>query len=434
MFFTFRQASCGLAISIVSSLALGTMAPARAADPAAANTAAAPGLTLRDAIVLALLNNAELAVATRELEAGDAATMQARARPNPELSLLLEDTRSATRTTTLQLSQPIETGGKRSARIEAAERGRDIASAELAARRAELRAVVVLAFRDVLVAQERIALADDASALAARASDAAGKRVLAGKISPVEETRARVAESAVRLESVQAQTQWRGARLRLAALWGHVTPRFERVDGTAAELPALPSREVIEARAAASPQLRRAQLEVQRRRALAEVERARGVPDLTLSLGVKRDQELGRNQAVIGLALPLPVFDDNRSNLLEALRREDKARDELAATRTRLVSEALQAREQLDAARAEAKALRDDILPGAQSAYLASSKGFELGKFGFLDVLDAQRTLFQAKSQHLNALAQAHRAAAEIDKLLGDSAEPSSQNTPGSTP
>ena len=128
------------------------------------------------------------------------------------------------------------------------------------------------------------------------------------------------------------------------------------------------------------------------------------------------------------------MFDNNRGNLLEALRREDKARDELAATRTRLVSEALQAREQLDAARAEAKALRDDILPGAQSAYLASSKGFELGKFGFLDVLDAQRTLFQAKSQHLNALAQAHRAAAEIDKLLGDSAEPSSQNTPGSTP
>ena len=212
------------------------------------------------------------------------------------------------------------------------------------------------------------------------------------------------------------------------------TPRFERVDGSATELPALPSRETIEARAAASPQLRRAQLEVQRRRALADVERARGVPDLTLSLGVKRDQELGRNQAVIGLALPLPVFDNNRGNLLEALRREDKARDELAATRTRLVSEALQAREQLDAARAEAKALQDDILPGAQSAYQASSKGFELGKFGFLDVLDAQRTLFQAKAQHLNALAQAHRAAAEIDKLLGDSAEPSPHTKPGSAP
>ena len=433
MSFTFRRA-CGLALSIVSSLALGTPTPARAADPPAATTGAAAGLTLPDAIVLALSANAELAAASRELEAGDAAVVQGRARPNPELSLLFEDTRRATRSTTLQLSQPIETGGKRAARVDAAERGRDIASAELAARRAELRAVVVLAFRDVLVAQERITLAADAVALAARAVDAAGKRVLAGKVSPVEETRARVAESAVRLESVQAQTQWRSARLRLAALWGQATPRFERVDGSATELPALPSRETIEARAAASPQLRRAQLEVQRRRALADVERARGVPDLTLSLGVKRDQELGRNQAVIGLALPLPVFDNNRGNLLEALRREDKARDELAATRTRLVSEALQAREQLDAARAEAKALQDDILPGAQSAYQASSKGFELGKFGFLDVLDAQRTLFQAKAQHLNALAQAHRAAAEIDKPLGDSAEPSPHTKPGSAP
>lgn len=60
------------------------------------------------------------------------------------------------------------------------------------------------------------------------------------------------------------------------------------------------------------------------------------------------------------------------------------------------------------------------MLPGAQLAYENATKGFDLGKFSFLDVLDAQRTLFQARNQYLRALTDTHRAAAEIDRLLAD--------------
>jgi len=65
------------------------------------------------------------------------------------------------------------------------------------------------------------------------------------------------------------------------------------------------------------------------------------------------------------------------------------------------------------------QALQADVLPGSKSAYDAATIGFENGKFSFLEVLDAQRTYFTAKSQYLKALAEAHRAAAEIDRLLG---------------
>ncbi len=63
--------------------------------------------------------------------------------------------------------------------------------------------------------------------------------------------------------------------------------------------------------------------------------------------------------------------------------------------------------------------LRLEILPGAQSAYDATTKGYELGKFNFLEVLDAQRTFFQARAQYLRALAETHRSAAEIDRIVG---------------
>ena len=380
-------------------------------------------LTLQRAIAMAMASNAELSAARRELEAAEGPVLQGSARPNPELSFLLEDTQRATRTTTLQINQSIELGGNRAARIDAAERGRDIAAAELATRRADLRATVVSAFHDVLLAQEHVKLASDSAELARRAAQAAGKRVQAGKVSPVEETKARVAEATARLDAAQAASALRLSRQRLAATWGDAVPRFEHVsdhvDAPDDLAPPL-TLEALSARLTASPSLRRAQIEVQRRSALSDLERARRTPDLTVSVGVKRDEQLGRNQAVIGLSMPLPLFDRNQGNLLEALRREDKSRDELAAADIHLKTAAIQTWGRLDSASEEARTLRDQVLPGAQSAYDAATRGFELGKFNFLDVLDAQRTLFQAKAQYLRARGEAHRAAAEIDRLLGD--------------
>ena len=398
----------------------GAQAPAASAAPALGNAAQAPApLTLPSAIDMAMASNAELAAARRELEAAEGPVLQGRARPNPELSFLLEGTQRATRTTTLQINQLIELGAKRAARINAAERGRDIAMAELATKRADLRAAVVSAFHDVLLAQEQVKLAGDSTELARRAADAAGKRVQAGKISPVEETKARVAEATAQLEAAQAASELRLSRQRLAATWGDALPRFDRVEAGSV-VATVPTFEAVSARLATSPSLRRAQTELQRRSALSELERAKRTPDLTVSLGVKRDEQLGRQQAVIGLSIPLPLFDRNQGNLLEALRREDKSRDELAAADIQLKSAVAQAWGRLDTADAQARTLRDLVLPGAQSAYDAATKGFELGKFNFIDVLDAQRTLFQAKAQYLRARGEAHRAAADIDRLLGD--------------
>ena len=97
-------------------------------------------LSLPAAISLAFEQNKTLAAARKEIEAADATILQAGARPNPEFSALIEDTRKSSRTTTYQINQPIELGGKRSARIEAAQRARDMAVLDYAAKRSELRA------------------------------------------------------------------------------------------------------------------------------------------------------------------------------------------------------------------------------------------------------------------------------------------------------
>ena len=377
-------------------------------------------LTLKAALELAYGANAALSTARRELEAVAGSVLQAGLRPNPRVEALIEDPRPENRLTAVYVNQPLELGGKRPARIAAAERRHDVASAELHAMRAEIRAAVMVAFFDVLVAQERFLLTQGLVELSQRATTAASKRVTAGKVSPVEETKARVAEASVRVELSQAATSLKMARKRLTAIWGNATPRFERAEGQVETLPALPALKDLTARLANSPGLARAQLEVNRRQALVEVERSLRVPDVTLSLGGRRNAEIGLNQALLGVSLPIPIFNRNQGNILEALRRTDKARDELSGTEIRLNNEIAQALERLNIARQEIEILQQEILPGAQSAYDAATKGYIMGKFSFLEVLDAQRTLFQAKSQYLRALAEAHRSAAEIERVLGE--------------
>lgn len=397
-----------------------------AAWPAFALAAFEPDgpLTLQAALALAAGANADLSAARHELLAVDGAVQQAGLLPNPSLSVERVDTRRTntpdTRETTFLLSQPLELGGKRQARVRAAERERDSASAQLGATKAELRADVIDGWFAVLAAQEQSRLSQEASELARRAAAATGRRVVAGKVSPVEETRARVAASTVQLDLLRARSTLAVARKRLSAMWGNPAPRFEKADGDLETLPSLPDQALLHHRLAQAPSMALARAELGRRQALAQVALTRRTPDVTLTLGSKRSEELGRSQAVFGISVPLPLFDRNQGNVLETARRVDKARDELTSTALRLDAELAQAREEFDVAREQALALRGEILPGAQSAYEAASTGFEYGKFGFLDVLDAQRTLLQAKSQYLNALAEAHRAKSAIGRILGE--------------
>ena len=392
--------------------------------PQSAAAAAAEPLSLAKAIELALEGNPEVAAAKRQWEATEGQVLQGRSRPNPELAYSLEDTRSKTRTQSWQLNLPVELGGKRAARTKAAEKTREQAQAQLAELQATVRANVAAAYFDVLTAQERLVLARDSAALAKSSTDTVSKRVAAGKVSPVEESKARVAEAGVRVELAQAASEQRNALSRLFALLGRIDAPYTVLEGKAENLPSVPSLADLQPLISSAPGVVLARIEVDRREALTALELSKRVPDVTVSVGMQRSNETQRNVLLFGVSVPLPIFDRNQGNLLEALKLEDKARDELQAATVRLHSEVAQARERLSTITAEVQSLQQEVLPGAKSAYDAATIGFENGKFNFLEVLDAQRTYFTAKSQYLKALGEAHRAAADIDRLLGASMVP----------
>ncbi len=400
---------------------LGLLVPCSwAQQPAPVTAAAAAPISLQAALALAMERNPGLRAAAQALAASEGALIQSRARPNPELAYSQEDTRRETRSMTLQWNQSIEIGGKREARMKAAEHGRELTRAELEAAQAGLRADVRTAFANVLAGQQRVQLHQKTLEIASSARDAAAKRVQAGKVAPLEETKARVAESSAELALSQARSGLRVARQQLAALWGAQPAAFGSAVGELAQLPVLPDEGLMLQRLEHSPQMLRAQQAVFQARSVAELERAKRLPDPSVSLGMKRAQEVGRNQLVVGISVPLPILDSNRGNQLQALRLADKAEDELLATRQQMHALLQQQREQLQTSRAQAEQLAQQVLPAAESAYEVAAKGFALGKFSYLEVLDAQRTLAEARSLYLEQLVATHQAAADITRQLGD--------------
>mgnify|MGYP001577838508 CR=1 FL=1 len=113
-------------------------------------------LTIDRALEEAYSNNPELAAAQWDIDIAKGGRVQAGVIPNPELSWDVEDTRSNSRITTVKVSQSLELGGKRGARIDVASKAQDAASVDLERKRNILRADVIDAFYGALRAQERI--------------------------------------------------------------------------------------------------------------------------------------------------------------------------------------------------------------------------------------------------------------------------------------
>ena len=386
-------------------------------------------ITLRDALSLALRQSPELASFAWEIRARESAAIQAGRPPNPVADILFEDLGASERAsddrravgpqTTVQLSQLIELGGKRAARRILAGLERDLAEWDFETARIDVLTRVTAAFLNVLASQQTVALAERNRALLEQVDQTVRTRVEAGVVSPIEQTRAGVALAMTRIDTQRAQRALAADRTALAALWGHPSALFESVAGDLSSPPPLPPFDALVQHVVRNPEVARWVTEIAQRDAARALESARGVPDVTVTAGYRRLSEVDSNAIVVGASIPLPFVDRNRAGAQAAAQRVAQAREEERAARARITTLLAAAYRDLASAHDEAAALAGSVLPGARSAFAAVEEGYRLGRFGYLEVLDAQRTLVTAETQHLRALADAQKAAAQVERLIG---------------
>lgn len=382
-------------------------------------------LTLPEALAQALGNNPALMALDFETQAAGARELQGSLKPNPELEAEISQFlgtaemkffRSAT--TSVGISQLIERGQKRCARMAVAQREGDVVKLERERTRLDLMLAVSRAYYAVLIAQERLRVAQEQEQLTQQVFDVVALKVEAGKAAQLELSRVKLDQVNARIELDQAQQSFDNARRQLAAQWGASESDFGSVEGELALPQEVPGFEQLSELLSAAPDSQRWQAEAELRQAKRELACAEGVPDYTISGGIERFEDSDSLGLRIGFSIPLPAHSRNEGNIMEAqtyiaqtesLRQADllKAQQELSATYADLA-----------AAFSLATRLNAEVLPAAQDTFELTNYGYRYGKFGILEVLDAERTLVEAHSQYVEALAAYQLSAVELERLI----------------
>jgi cobalt-zinc-cadmium efflux system outer membrane protein len=383
-------------------------------------------ITLSNAFALVLGNNSSLAAFGEDIRAKDAAAMQAGRLPNPELAVEVEnfagrDAREGFdgAETSISLSQLIELGGKRHKRQRIAALEKELADWDYQEMKLNVLTSVTRDFIQLLAAQQKLLLSEELILLSEKALEAVSARVEAGKVPPLERVRSQIELAVARTDHSKLRRELESARHRLAAHWDAEEASFSEAVGDLAQIERLGEKAPFLAQLPNNPTLARWGQELEREQATYALARSLVVPDPTISIGVRDFRENDSTALLAGVELPLPIFDRNQGGIIEARSNLAKIRHEKRVAEIKIRTLFIEAWQALAAAFDEVTALRNEIFPGAQSAFEAAELGYREGKLNYLQLLDAQRTLFEVKAQLLNALVNYHQARTESDRLIG---------------
>lgn len=388
-----------------------------------APTAFAEPLDKEAALSLALKNNPRLSAALARIEGAEGERLQASLIPNPEAVLEIENFGGEDEKegfdgaeATLGLEQEIEIAGKRSKRTQVANYGLRITQQQAIAEALSLLAETEYAFMRVAIAKKRLALAKKRLSLADETHETVKKRVSAAAASDIQHTKADIEQAAAKLEKSKAEAELTEAQSVLTSLVG--TLDNMQVQAALKALPALPDRAVLLEAVTNTPQARAAEFARMRATSQLDLARAQGIPNPTFGLGIKRFNDNDSTALVAGVSFPLPVFNRNQGSIKAAKAGIIEA-DALARQKDLdLRQSAIAALEKLTTAHKEVQSYQNDIVPSAERAYAQASDGYTAGRFSFLDLLDAQRTLYEVQEARLDSLLSLYEAKAQTDFLM----------------
>ncbi len=385
-------------------------------------------LSLEEALRLAEANNPRLAVARQEAALSDADVIEARQRPNPEFEIESEGFRPGASTgfangqeLSLRIAQPLELGTRRGARIEAANAGRAAARARLAdvvrqVRREVGRASFARAAARAETVAAQAALEEIDRIIAVNRARYEQGEVSGGELRRLEVERLRFADDLLTADLAVRQAT---SELRAAIGTGRLDDSIVPTEGL--DVPATAALPRADAALAAALERRPdiVALRHERERAQAEMrlQRALRLPAPTIAGGYKRD--FGDQGIILGLSIPLPIFDRNQAGQ----RRSDAARRladaRLRQAETAVALEVQQALDLLEVSRRRADALERDYLVRAREARDSVAASYRLGEADLIDYLDAQRAFRDVQRAHSRALVELRLSLFELQAVIG---------------
>jgi cobalt-zinc-cadmium efflux system outer membrane protein len=399
--------------------------PARAAEQT---------LSLPGAIEYSLQHNGDLRSFREEKGIFDAGKLKAGLLPNPTLDLeagtgALTGS-SAESTLSVGISQEFLLGGKRSKRLAVAERELDLYRHQLADRERLIREEVSTVFYDVVLAEQRLALADRSIALNRKLLEVSKARLAAGDIPELEMNLVKVElarSEASRIDVARALNQ---SQEKLAASTGLPVGERYKVSGTF-QSSTTPSKALADLKLLAlarRPDMKALEAERGRAGAGVRLARAEGVPNLTVGLALWRDTRSmniggleGTDKAyTVGmkLSMPIPVFDHNQAAVQEARARQNSAESRLSTAIRNVEREVETAYASCLSSEKILSLYKADIIPQLEENLSLTEEAWRLGEVGILGVIQEQKKFFEVSDNYLMALYNRQIALVKLDSAV----------------
>lgn len=381
-------------------------------------------LTLEQAVNQALQSSPVLAASSSRADAATAATSQASALPNPEVSVEAENIfgdrpydGTDAGEITYGVSQLIELPGKRSSRVQVADAERKRIHYSRDGIRLDLIRDVIIAYAEVVAAEQHLEILIDEHKLAAAVRDSVSAKVKAGKVPPIQKNKAEIELSTSDIALDRAQRQLTAKKNALSSLLGK---DVKDINVSADSLPAMTEPETFEAYKSLllqSPDLQALEADIEQAQSKFSLEKANAIPDPTFDIGVRQFREDDSQALVAGVSFPFPVFNLNRAGIKRAGHEMTAAKLERQSGQLSIETQLVEAYDDLVSGYRTAKALETTVLPGAEEAFAVAREGYNAGKFEYLEVLDAQRTLFETRKERNEAVLDYYRQKASIERL-----------------
>lgn len=384
-------------------------------------TAQAQSLALNQALARAAQADPTRAAAEARIKAADAGARQADVRANPVLGVELEDLTGTgpyslvdRAQATFYYQQTLERGGKREARTALARTEIDLVRLRHQTKVLDLFKEVELAWVEALAAEAQARLARTRLDIAERAQAEVDRRVKMARDPLFAGARAEAQVAEARIALSQAQLAADTARRTLAGYWN---------DGVDFEIDAAALEDTSAAReiaGEASP-VDLALLDAERQTATARVrvEETKAVQDPTWRAGLRYLNE-GRDVAVVvGGSIPLARYDTNRGAIERAQAERTAADTDLLTGKVLRERQIARLQADLTARASEARRIEAEVLPAAERTIALVREGFNRGGFSYLDVIEAQQVLIDARSRRLDALKAFHTDRALLARLTG---------------
>jgi len=319
------------------------------------------------------------------------------------------------------LSQEFELGGKRSARQSEAFYRTSLALWDLDSVTLDIEKNATLAMIDVMAAQEYLKVAIEQHHISREMLSNISLMEEAGRATALEIKKAKIGEARAALAVDQARRELETSKKKLCSLWGSLWPDFTEVVYPIFDMDFFPGCYTLEVlqllQKRNNPDITRWEIEIAVASKAIALERANAVPDLTLNAGYVSG---GGNSWIFGLSIPIPIFDRNQGNISRAQQQLQQLYERREETFIVLGTTLMTAYEEVLAAHREATSFKETLLSSANFALESAQDGFSEGKYGYFDLLDAQRTLFELQGEYIAALVEYHYKCTAVYRLIGN--------------